>query len=329
MESVAPAAAAAPAEFTASTGSDHPAAQLEPTLQSTWQAAIGAVRAQLENHDLQATLQSEMTESALAALDRFDGVVEEALARLTTPAATPGPVARELCLHLLRRSLKRSWSRRRGSGRSDDLDHLVQQILQVIPDQPQGGRQLGTVLVDQPYLGAAHEQWILELTSRSGERTELIPVASDLLLTLWNNLCAAGARSSRELTHLALLFRTDANRSRRLAALRFLLTEAPRRFRDLALHEVLTTADGDLVAQLTFAAALGATRPRDGITTLLRLSAVSSTQTLPALLELEDRQPGLLSREIERWPREARTDRFYRFLVKAQERSEARKAPAR
>ena len=109
------------------------------------------------------------------------------------------------------------------------------------------------LLADRPYLGIHHEEAVFDLLVMAPELPFLREVSSALLLTLWENLQESGARTGSDLASLALLFKEDVNQSRRLAALRHLLTADGGRYKELVVQEAIDRHDPALVRELALA----------------------------------------------------------------------------
>ena len=210
-----------------------------------------------------------------------------------------GTARRHLCLGILRRGLERRLMGFETGGSRDPLDHLVQTMLESIPQDEVVAGDLSKLLTGTRYLGVAHEAPVLDVVALAAEDRYLIPWVTGILQTLWDNLQAEGARTSEELIHLALMFRADANRAKRLVALRHLLVAGGGRYRELVLHEVVSTRDEELCAELTMTVATKLP-PQKAITTLERLSMVTTRQLMPAFMTLGEREPRILVEAYER-----------------------------
>lgn len=212
---------------------------------------------------------------------------------------TRGLARRGLCVGILDRGLRRRLERFEHGGSRVPLDELVLSMLDCIPQDETVARELAGLLTDTPFLGVAHEAALLDLVATASEDRYLIPIVTDLLETLWQNLEAAGARTARDLINLAMLFRVDANPAKRLVALRHLLLADNGRYRELVMQETMAKNDAQLVAELTRTVA-SELPPREAISALERLSTVATGQLMSAFLTLGGRKPEVLVDAYER-----------------------------
>lgn len=110
---------------------------------------------------------------------------------------------------------------------------LTQALLDTMPVGANPSEMGDRVLHRRPYLQAAHEPAVMRLLALADQGEFSREVATRLLLTLWDNLEAAGIRSSDELSRLALARLDDHSPSQLVAACRQLLSDP--RFRELAI----------------------------------------------------------------------------------------------
>lgn len=181
-------------------------------------------------------------------MDRFADAGERALAMLTTlvapapeadlaaplPSDRPTSNGRRLVLQLV---VKTECERRDHDAAALQerarLDAFVQAILDVMPGSTLLAEVGEATLAEQRWLRAVHEPGVLGLVRLAAEQRFPRPIATRLLLTLWDNLQQSGERSSEELSRLALLLLGDDDPSQRTAACRQLLKDA--RYRNLVL----------------------------------------------------------------------------------------------
>lgn len=133
-------------------------------------------------------------------------------------------------------------------------DDLVAAILSLAPLHAAQAELAQRVLDRQPYLGPRHEPAVLELAQFANDGLVPREVATRLLLTLWDNLQRSGARSSADLTNLALAMLSDTDPSKRTAACRHLL--ADQRYRGIVLAWLREHQQSDVARELVSIAAL-------------------------------------------------------------------------
>ncbi len=248
------------------------------------QAGFAALDA--EGREVLDQMLRQLEAPAEAALHTLTGLMSED----TTVA---GQIRRGLCLQLVRLGLEGRLERFRQGDRRDPLDHLALSMLSCIPQDEVLAKDLAGLLLGQPYLDARQENAVLDLVALAQEQRFLIPIATELLLTLWTNLEATGTRSSSDLASLALLFKDDVNPSRRLAALRHLLGADGGRYKELVLREALGRRDPQLLGELAMAISRRLP-PKEAVADLLRISKVSGRSLTPALLTLGTRDASAL-----------------------------------
>lgn len=199
-------------------------------------------------------------------MERFDDAGERALdlgASLPSEPAMGGVAAdaaaaeahlgHRMVLHLV---LAAECTRRESAATADTrerLDGLVRAILDVLPISAATVEIGSRTLIDQPHLRATHEPQVLGLLRLASDGTFPRPVATRLLVTLWNNVQRFGERTSDDLARLALLWLGGDDPSQRTAACRQLLLDA--RYRDLVLSWLRERGDRDVAAELAGIAA--------------------------------------------------------------------------
>jgi hypothetical protein len=125
-------------------------------------------------------------------------------------------------------------SNARSNARSDaHRDALALAVLDAMPIGRNCTELGDRSLHGRPYLRATHEPMVLHLLQLAGKGEFSREAATRLLLTLWDNLQASGARTSGELSRLALLLLDDSDPSKVVVACRQLLSDPG--YRDLAL----------------------------------------------------------------------------------------------
>jgi hypothetical protein len=203
-------------------------------------------------------------------------------------------VRRRVLVLLVTRGLERRYREGRATGSQRRLDAFVLAMLPSLPLGEKLAQELGAnLLVGSPYVGLLHEEAVLDLVAMSAEQLFLRGISAELLLTLWNNLHESGARSGSELASLALLFKDDANTSKRLAALTHLLTAQDGRYRDLTLDEICSRRERGMARDLGLAAAR-ILDPRDALAVLQQLATVTTEGMTSAFVTLGQRDPQVL-----------------------------------
>ena len=263
--------------------------------------ALGVeVHAALERDELERATRADREAQALCEalqvdVGDFDDRALFALLAADEDVSLPaGRVRRDVCRVLLQRGLqRRQRSTQQGGGRAA-LDALVTSLLRSVPQSERLARELGLqLLADQPYLGLAHEDPVLDIVAQSHDLQFLRPVACALLLTLWHNLERDRVRTGNELQALALLFKDDRNPVRRLAALQRLLEAQDGRFRELVLDEATRSRDPELARALA-AAAAQTLAPRDALAVLERLGPLLGVHAMAPFMVLGQREPAVL-----------------------------------
>lgn len=182
------------------------------------------------------------------ALHAFTGLMAE-------DVSLEGISRRTVLATLVELGLRERWQEFTTHGRREASDAFVASMLAVVPDDQTNGVQLSRMLTDEPFVGSLHEVAILDLVDRAEHEPWLVPVAGGLLRTLWRNLESSGARSSRDLVGLAMLFLDDANQVRNAAALHHLIAAQDGRYAHIVIDRVLATRDQRLAAALAMTAA--------------------------------------------------------------------------
>lgn len=266
-------------------------------------ATAAATAKQANNEDGVADLDTKGRKLLEQMLRRLQAPEESALHALTgllpEDSSLAGRIRWSICLQLVRMGLELRYQRFRQGDRRDPLDHLLLCVLACIPQDQCLARDLAALLRHQPYLDLRQESAVLDLVALSPEQPFLIPIATELLLTLWTNLEASGARSSSDLASLALLFKADVNPSRRLAALQHLLCADGGRYKELVLRDGIDRRDPQVLGELALAISRRLP-PKEAVDDLLRISQVSSRGLTPALLNLGMRDASVLRDAYER-----------------------------
>ncbi|MFT4514207.1 MAG: hypothetical protein ACI91B_002915, partial [Planctomycetota bacterium] len=105
------------------------------------------------------------------------------------------------------------------------INALVQTILDSMPIGSLTTQMGERCLYKAPYLRVAHEPSVLNLLRLAAKDEFPRKVATNMLMTLWDNIKAAGERSSDELTQLAMLQLDSSDASEIVAACRQLLAD--------------------------------------------------------------------------------------------------------
>lgn len=187
---------------------------------------------------------------------------------------------------------------RRLDGAADPsaLDALTSGALTTMLARPDLAEPLGKeLLVGKPYLGEPHERLVLDLIAASGEGLFAQNIAVQLLSTLWDNLQRSGARTSRDLTSLALLLLDVGNASERLAAARRLVLDD--RCREVVLAHLRRARDPELARAIAMAAATDL--PGAAAFSVITQAAEIVGQDTAPFLTLAQREPGFVRNEYE------------------------------
>ncbi|MFN3243550.1 MAG: hypothetical protein ACE37K_18745 [Planctomycetota bacterium] len=149
------------------------------------------------------------------------------------------------------------------------IDELTRSVLDSMPIGANTAEMGDRVLHDRPYLQVTHEPMVLHLLQQASDGTFSREIATRMLLTLWDNLKATGARSSAELSQLALVLLDDSDPSQVVAACRQLLSDP--HYRGLALAW-LRERDDPTLAQAIAKLAGRELAPADALLVLRELS---------------------------------------------------------
>lgn len=176
-------------------------------------------------------------------MERFEDAGERAIGMATTLVGDPASPTtsgdaltsgRRIVLQLvLRTECERRHSGAAAANDYTRINALVQAALDVMPSTPITALVGEHVLNKQRFLRAVHEPSVLGLVKLAAEERFPREIATQLLLTLWDNLQLYNERSSDEMSRLALLLLTDSDPSQRTAACRQLLKDP--RYRGLVL----------------------------------------------------------------------------------------------
>jgi len=131
----------------------------------------------------------------------------------------------------------------------------------------------------------------LELVEQAGAGSLARPIATRMLLTLWENLRESGQRTSEELSRLALLLLDDAEPSQVVVACRHLLADD--RYRAIALAWLRERGDQALAGEVAQLA--GRELPPQQALAVLRALGSVLKHTRGALLAVGVRAPELLA----------------------------------
>jgi hypothetical protein len=257
----------------AAANSERTSATPEPAAEATADAATFTARidalvatgtrttrfAQADDHEAAARSDDEARAQFAELMALFADAGERAIAMaLALPSPSPDAdptIGHRTVLHLVlaadcaRRHADRTAMRNDGA----PIDALTQAALDALPSGPAVQDVAGRALADQPYLHAVHEPAVLGLVQQAGAGTFPRPLATKLLLTLWDNVQRLGERSSDELSLLALTWLGGDDPSRRTAACRQLLGDS--RYRALVLSWLREKNDDKVAAELAKVAA--------------------------------------------------------------------------
>jgi len=224
-------------------------------------AALGESTATYVQHEAMAEARSSDAEAQKQfgeLLERYDDAGERSLELLQTiPSAPTEPrdASRRAVLELV---LRIECERRFRIGDPEQhqtlADDLVAAMLALAPLHQAQAELTQHVLDRQPFLGPRHEPAVLELAQFANDGLVPREVATRLLLTLWDNLQRSGARSSAELTNLALALLGDTDPSKRTAACRHLLADL--RYRGIVLAWLREHRQSEVAGELVRIAAL-------------------------------------------------------------------------
>ncbi len=242
----------------------------------------------------------EVDERARVAIERMRAELPDteesalhALCGLMSEDETVAGTARRRVLGLvLELGLRVRWQRFEYSGDRARVDRLVEAMLVSLPQDEPLAELLGLgLLADEPFLGPSHERAVLDLVELSLREPFLARVAKALLTTLWQNLEESGARTSGNLASLALVYADDSNPTRRICALRHLLTSRDGRYEHFVMERVRQSRDSDLAVAVGITAAREL-EPRAALRVLEQLEPVAGASRLTAsFLLLGNRAP--------------------------------------
>jgi len=105
------------------------------------------------------------------------------------------------------------------------IDALAQFVLDSMPIGTLNAQMGNRCLNKGPFLRGVHEQSVLNLLQLANKDQFPRDIATNMLLTLWDNMKAHGERTSAELTQLALMRLDSSDPSQILAACRQLLAD--------------------------------------------------------------------------------------------------------
>lgn len=176
------------------------------------------------------------------------------------------------------------------------INALVQAILDSMPIDSLTAEMGNRCLHKAPYLRIAHEPSVLSLLKLAGEDQFPRNVATNMLMTLWDNVEAAGERSSEELSQLAMLRLDSSDPSEIVAACRQLL--ADQKYRAIVLSWLRDRKDTQIA--LTIAQIAAKELPvEDGIAVLGELAPLLK-HTRGTYMSLGLRSPDAVSETYRR-----------------------------
>ena len=255
--------------------------------------------AQQDEHEAAKALDEQARSLLGSALQRFGDAGERALAMVVElPAVEPGaprPKGQNIRLGVLQVVLAAELARRHEIaarlGERGPRDDLVAAALAAMPIGANTAEMGDRILHQRPYLGLCHEPQVLELVEQAGAGSLARPIATRMLLTLWENLRESGQRTSEELSRLALLLLDDAEPSQVVVACRHLLADD--RYRAIALAWLRERGDQALAGEVAQLA--GRELPPQQALAVLRALGSVLKHTRGALLAVGVRAPELLA----------------------------------
>lgn len=232
-------------------------------------------------------------------LTAFDDAGERSLGLLIemagAPAKTERPPLENTRLGVLQIILRTELTRREDAAEKlhnrSRIDPLVQALLDAMPIGEVTAKMGDRCLNKAPHLRLAHEASVLHLLEQASQGQFPRSIATNMLLTLWQNLQASGERSSEELSQLALLKLDGQDPSLVVAACRQLL--ADEKLRPLVLAWLRERKDHGLAAQVAEIAA--AELPVQDALTVLRELSPMLQHTRGTFMGLGARAPELLA----------------------------------
>ena len=293
----APAVAAAPASAATATA-DASAPRIEvatsrPEAEPTFEervddlVSIGTETATFAAHDdhaMAAASDKVAREKFDELMRRFDDAGFRALSMLATlvDASTTETSGRKIVLRLvLRTECTRLDATANSLQERTRVDAFVQAVLDSMPMHEVATEVGAYALVQQPFLRAAHEPSVLGHLQLAAEGRFSRQVATQLLLTLWDNLQRSGERTSEELARLAILHLDHPDPSQRTAAHRQLLKDV--RYRNLVVSW-LRDKDDRATAYEVARLAASELAPRDAMALLRELNPVLPDMATPYLV---------------------------------------------
>lgn len=200
------------------------------------------------------TLADEVLSAFADAAERSMSMVTEMADPQGQPESPPAQNTRLAVLQVLAQSdlVRRHMVAEQSNDRSR-IDALVQFLLDSMPISTLTAQMGDRLLHQRPYLRATHEQSVLHLLQMAGRDEFPREIATNLLLTLWDNLKATGERSATELSQLAMMRLDSSDPSQILAACRQLLGDAS--YRGVALAWLRERKDRTLAGDIADLAA--------------------------------------------------------------------------
>ena len=217
--------------------------------------------AQDDEIDAAKLVDAETRRLLAALLQQFADAGERSLAMLIEMAGGPDVTERQPLentkLGVLQLLLQTELSRRHelASQVQDPsrVNSLVQSLLDAMPIGSLTAQMGDRCLHQAPYLRMVHEVSVLNLLKLASEEQFPREIATNMLLTLWDNVKATGERTSAELTQLAMLRLDGSDPSQIILACRELLADA--RYRAVALAWLRERKDMQLAGEIAQLAA--------------------------------------------------------------------------
>lgn len=135
------------------------------------------------------------------------------------------------------------------------LDRFLAALLDVMVPHRATAEVVAWLLTDAPYLGPPQEGAVLRLAELVPTYPWLADSVRRLLLTLWHNLEASGARARDQIETLALMLKDDTNAALRAAALERLVTSTERGLVEFVVRDIEDRRDRERARDVAVAAA--------------------------------------------------------------------------
>lgn len=217
--------------------------------------------AQDDEIDAAKRLDAETRDLLAKLLQQFPDAGERSLAMVIAmaggPELAPRPPLENTRLGVLQLLLRSELTRRQELAvmvqDHSRVDALTSAILEAMPIGSLTAQMGERCLHQAPYLHIVHEPSVLNLLKLAGEDEFPREIATNMLLTLWDNVKAYGERTSAELTQLAMLRLDTGDPSQIITACRQLLADA--KFRAVVLSWLRERKDMELAAEIAQLAA--------------------------------------------------------------------------